>query len=196
MALTTVLVTTSWVKIANSGDAAMIENLTRSKVVYLQTSSGAPSGGPAGLTLQEDTVGANGRINISLTQDLYAIVSDGTAQVSVDKNITGGTGSTTVTGSVLIGAAGTAGDTTVTLGGTAQNLFSGTTPTNGFEVSNPDATEDLWVSDSGAAVINGQGSWRLGPNGGTYTTPGGYKPVGAVSVLGATTAHKITARRW
>jgi hypothetical protein len=33
-------------------------------------------------------------------------------------------------------------------------------------------------------------------NGGGYETPSGYKPFGAVSVYGATTGHKITARKW
>lgn len=94
------------------------------------------------------------------------------------------------------GAAGADGSTTVTTGGVAQNLFAGATPAHGFEVCNPDASEDLWVSDSAAAAPNGTGSFRIAANGGTYTTPPGYRPIGAVSVYGATTGHKITARRW
>ena len=100
------------------------------------------------------------------------------------------------TPSVLIGAAGADGSTTITLGGTAQNLFAGATPTNGFEICNPDATNDLWVSDSTTAAANGTGSYRVAANGGTYTTPPGYKPIGAVSIVGAVTAQKITARKW
>jgi hypothetical protein len=98
--------------------------------------------------------------------------------------------------SVSIGQAGADGSTTVISGGVAQNLFSGTTPTNGFEICNPDASEDLWVSDSTTAAANNTGSYRVAANGGTYTTPNGYKPIGAVSIIGATTGHKITARRW
>lgn len=98
--------------------------------------------------------------------------------------------------SPLTSAQGVDGSTTITAGGTAQNLFSGATPTNGFSVGNPDASEDLWVSDSTTAAANGTGSIRVPANGGLYETPVGYKPVGAVSVVGATTGHKITARRW
>lgn len=93
-------------------------------------------------------------------------------------------------------AQGVAGDTTIATGGTAQDLFGGATPTNGFEICNPDATNDLWVSDSVTAAANGTGSYRVAANGGTYTTPWGYKPIGSVSIVGAVTGQKITARRW
>src|SRR5438105_8368871 len=43
--------------------------------------------------------------------------------------------------SALAGHAGTDGSTTITAGGTAQNLFGGSTPARGFEVSNPNASE-------------------------------------------------------
>lgn len=98
--------------------------------------------------------------------------------------------------SVAIGAAGADGSTTVATGGTAQNLFSGATPSNGFSIYNPDPTNDLWVSDSATAAANGQGSVRVFANGGGYETPPGYKPLGAVSIVGAVTGQKITARRW
>lgn len=95
-----------------------------------------------------------------------------------------------------ISAPGFDGSTTIVAGGTAQPLFAGVTPPNGFEICNPDPSEDLWVSDSAAAAANGTGSFRVAANGGTYTTPSGYRPIGAVSIVGATTGHKITARRW
>ena len=97
---------------------------------------------------------------------------------------------------VSIGQTGTAGDASITTGGTAQNLFSGTTPSNGFAIYNPDPSNDLWVSDSVTAAANGQGSIRIVANGGGYETPVAYKPVGAVSIVGATTGQKITARKW
>jgi hypothetical protein len=89
-----------------------------------------------------------------------------------------------------------AGDASITTGGTAQNLFGGVTPTSGFAIYNPDASNDLWVSDSTTASINGQGSIRIAANGGGFETASGYKPVGAVSIIGSTTGQKITARRW
>jgi len=94
--------------------------------------------------------------------------------------------------------AGTAsgGDTSIGSGGVAQNIFAAATPTHGWAVYNPDATEDLWVSDSTTAAANGQGSIRIAANGGGYETPPGYIGFHAVSVIGATTGHKVTARRW
>ena len=89
-----------------------------------------------------------------------------------------------------------AGDSSIATGGTAQLLFGGLVPANGFAVYNPDATNDLWISDSATAVANGRGSIRIAANGGWYETPIGYKPSGVVSIVGAVTAQKITARSW
>lgn len=88
------------------------------------------------------------------------------------------------------------GDATITTGGTARTLFNGQVPVNGWAVYNPDATNDLWVSDSATAAANGQGSIRVAANGGGYETPPGYKPSHSVSIIGAVTAQKITARAW
>ena len=88
------------------------------------------------------------------------------------------------------------GSTTITAGGTAQTLFSSIVPVNGFAIYNPDPVNDLWVSDSTTALANGTGSVRVPANGGWYETPKGYSSVGAVSIVGAVTGQKITARRW
>lgn len=97
---------------------------------------------------------------------------------------------------IVTGSTASDGSTTITLGGTAQNLFSGATPTNGWWTINPDATEDCWVSDSTTAAANNTGSARLVANGGSVMTPPGYKPFSAVSIVCATTGHKLTARKW
>ena len=96
----------------------------------------------------------------------------------------------------LSGNSTTDGSTTLTTGGTAQNLFSGTVPSNGYSICNPDPTNDLWVSDSATAAANGQGSIRIAANGGYYATEPGQKPMSAVSIIGTVTGQKITARRW
>ncbi|MCW6509836.1 hypothetical protein [Lichenifustis flavocetrariae] len=96
---------------------------------------------------------------------------------------------------VTMGKTASAGDVAVTAGGTAQTLFSGATPANGWKVANPDPAEDLWVSDSTTAAPNGLGSYRV-PAGGIITTEPGERPVGPVSVYGATTGHVVTARSW
>lgn len=97
---------------------------------------------------------------------------------------------------VNVGQAATAGDATVAAGGTAQNLFGGATPANGFSVANPNLADDCWISDSVTAAVNGRGSYRLAANGGEYDTPPAYKPVGAVSAICPTTGDVLTARRW
>lgn len=91
--------------------------------------------------------------------------------------------------------AATDGSTTIATGGAAQNLFGGAVPANGFAVFNPDASDELWISDTVVAAINGQGSVLI-PAGYEYTVPAGRKPLAAVSVLSAKTGHKITASRW
>lgn len=88
------------------------------------------------------------------------------------------------------------GSTSIVTGNVPQFLFQGSTPLSGYEVSNPHPTEDLWVTDQGTASIGGVGCFRVSYNGGTYTTPLGYAPLGPVSIIGATTGHRITARAW
>lgn len=97
---------------------------------------------------------------------------------------------------VVSGYAGSAGDASIATGGTAQTLFGGATPVNGWAIDNPNVSDDLWCSDSTTAAINGQGSYRIAANGGGHETPQLYKPVGPLSCVGPVTGDKITARRW
>jgi hypothetical protein len=94
------------------------------------------------------------------------------------------------------GGLGIAGDATIAAGGVAQTIFGGTRPVHGWSVGNPNATDDLWCSDSATAAVNGLGSYRIAANGGLYETPDFYFPSGTVSCIGPTTGDKITARRW
>lgn len=89
----------------------------------------------------------------------------------------------------------TDGSGTITTGGTAQNVFGATVPTNGWAVYNPDASETMWVSDTATAAPNAAGSIPVFAGSG-YETPPGRKPLGAVSIVAATTGHKFTASRW
>ena len=113
---------------------------------------------------------------------------------------TAGTGTVSTLDAVLAvlpqAASGTDASSTITSGGTAQNLFSGATPANGFLVFNSDATEDLWISMSTTALANGTGSIRLAANGGGYETPLAMRPFHAVSIVGTTTGHEFTAISW
>lgn len=86
------------------------------------------------------------------------------------------------------------GSGTVAAGGSAQTLFGGLVPINGFLVQN-NSSAALWVSDAGVASAGGA-SIQLAASGGVFVTPSGYKPAGAVSLFGATTGQAFAARRW
>jgi hypothetical protein len=92
------------------------------------------------------------------------------------------------------GAAASDGSGTLATGGSAQALFGGIVPANGYVVQN-NSTAALWISDVGTASAGGA-SIQLTANGGTFATPSGYKPAGAVSLFGATTGQAFAARRW
>ena len=132
-------------------------------------------------------------------------VLDGKPFASFVLTVTNGTASVaTISGFALLlqssaanpSNTGVDGSSTIVTGGTAQSLFGGVVPTNGFAVYNPDPNNDLWISDSATAVANGVGCIRVVANGGGYETPVGCRPLGAVSIVGGVTAQKITARRW
>ena len=97
----------------------------------------------------------------------------------------------------VINSAGNAasdGSGTIGTGGSAQSLFGGAVPANGFLVQN-NSSAALWVSDVGAAA-NGGASIQIAANGGVFVTPSGYKPAGPISLWGATTGQAFAARRW
>jgi hypothetical protein len=96
----------------------------------------------------------------------------------------------------VVNAAGTAasdGSGTIATGGTAQSLFGGLVPANGWLVCN-NSSGALYVSDVGAASAGGA-SIQIAA-GATFATPSGYRPPGAVSIFGATTGQAFAARRW
>lgn len=88
------------------------------------------------------------------------------------------------------------GDTSITVGGTAQNLFASAIPTNGYRLGNPNASDDCWFSDTTTAAVNAQGSYFLAHGGGYYETPPGMKPSAAVSISCPVTGDKVSAVKW
>ena len=90
-------------------------------------------------------------------------------------------------------AAAIDGSATVIVGGTAQTLFAGVVPTNGYLVAN-DSSATIYVSDVGAATSGGA-SIPIAA-GAVFMTPSGYKPAGAVSLWGEATGQAFAARRW
>jgi hypothetical protein len=91
------------------------------------------------------------------------------------------------------GAAAADGSGAIAAGGSAQSLFGGIVPQNGFLVQN-NSSGNLWISDVGVASSGGA-SLQLGL-GALFVTPPGYKPAGAVSIFGPTTGQVFAARRW
>jgi hypothetical protein len=96
---------------------------------------------------------------------------------------------------------------TLTTGGTAQNAFTAQTTLHGFTISNIDATsgsgEPVWFSFTGTAVAGAAGSYPLAAptattfaNPTSYTTPPGFGTNHALSVIAATTSHKISCTWW
>ncbi len=85
------------------------------------------------------------------------------------------------------------GSGTVVAGGTAQAVFGGIVPVNGWLVAN-NSLQMLYVCDVGAATSGGA-SIPVAP-GAVFATPSGYKPAGAVSLFGGTTGQQYAARRW
>lgn len=95
-----------------------------------------------------------------------------------------------------ISVSGALQETTIAAGGTAQDLFSGATPANGFEIVNPpSATETLYFREANTATVAGAASMPI-VVGGSYVSPSGYKPTGRISVIATTTSHPVIARRW
>jgi hypothetical protein len=90
-------------------------------------------------------------------------------------------------------AAAVDGSGTVNAGGTAQTLFGGVVPVDGWLVAN-NSTVTVYVSDVGIATSGGA-SIPIAP-GAVFATPSGYKPSGPVSLYGATTSQAFAARRW
>lgn len=96
----------------------------------------------------------------------------------------------------VINTGGTAaidGSGSVVAGGTAQALFGGLFPANGYLVANNSSTT-LYVSDVGTATSGGA-SIPIAA-GAVFMTPSGYKPAGTVSLWGSTTGQAFAARRW
>lgn len=164
--------------ITGCGGAGSVSNAS-SAVATSSTNTGAVSYlyGFNGTTWDQLQADASKNLKVADASVVAAVTA---AAVPVPLPITG---STTTTAQV-----------TITTGGTAQNLFSAAQPTNGFEVCNPNATEDAWGSETTTAVANA--GFRVPANGGCYDSPVGSKPSGVVSIIAATTAHKLTVKNW
>jgi hypothetical protein len=94
----------------------------------------------------------------------------------------------------ITGNTSTVQQVAITTGGTAQNLFSGATPTNGYEVCNADASIDAWISETTTAAANT--GYRVPANGGCYSPPLLSKPASAISVFSTKTGLQLAVRSY
>lgn len=105
---------------------------------------------------------------------------------SYNVNIVGSDGSD---GSPL--PSGTNRSSSITLGGTAQNLAAANTARRGLVGQNI-SSGDLWINEiGGTAAVDADGSYKVSP-GSTFEVSTNR----AVSIVGATTGQKFTATEW
>lgn len=95
----------------------------------------------------------------------------------------------------------------IATGGTAQNIITASPGLHGFCLMNIDPTngsgEPVWISFTGTAAASSNASYPLAaPAAATFSTPGSFcSPLGAgfntnVSVIAATSGHKISCTKW
>lgn len=88
----------------------------------------------------------------------------------------------------------------LTLGGTAQVIMAANPARQGFLIQDIDEVnvEPVWFCTTAGAVINGVGSFSLAPSPGAGYPGGQIQGVisNAISVVAATTGHKISAIEW
>ncbi len=187
---------------AQSLTAGVVYVMTMDLAGTLCTGSGGGGGGTA-VTIADGADVAEGAITDA------AATTGGTGTVSAKlrlmtsqlATIIGNQASTGVQGAVNVTLSDCSG--TITTGGAAQNAFAANAGRHGFTIANIDTTEVLWVSFTTTAVASGTGSYPLGPADATtfgslssFTSPLGMGINTALSVVGATTAHKFTCTVW
>lgn len=83
----------------------------------------------------------------------------------------------------------------ITIGGTAQNVCAANTNRRGWSVQNLSA-ENLYVNDLGTAHATDGASMTIQPGGYLCSQPNEEVAKGAISIIGATTGSKFYAREW
>lgn len=91
------------------------------------------------------------------------------------------------------GVKGTDISGTITLGGTAQTIAAANGGRLGFWIQN-NSSGDLWINTLATAVAS-QPSLKIAA-GALYESPVGLAPVGAISIIGATTGQAFSAREF
>jgi hypothetical protein len=139
-----------------------------------------------------------------------AWVSGSGSLVAISKTIANAVAGALPTGANSVGYVGSIPNVTptdcslaLTTGGTAQNIIAAASTIHGFTIANIDTSEVLWMSFTTTAAASTIASYPLAPATATtfaglssYTTPPGFGSNHAVSVVAATTGHKISCTSW
>ena len=159
-------------------------------------------------------IGCLGQID----DDVKGAIAAGTniiGKVGIDQTTPGTTNGVQITaGTANVGQVGgsvniapTSCSLAVTTGGTAQNIIAASATVHGFTIANIDTSagsgEPIWINFVGTAAASTNDSFPLAAPTATtfaslssYTTPLGFGTSHAVSVIAATTGHKISCVRW
>lgn len=111
-------------------------------------------------------------------------------EVGIDQTTQGVTNAVTIVGRITK----TNRSSTITTGGTAQNLMVENITRLGWQLQNNSAN-DLWFNEIGGTAVQSQPSFKLTP-GSSYECPVGAISTSAISIIGSTTGQQFTAREW
>lgn len=90
----------------------------------------------------------------------------------------------------------TDGSTTITAGGTSQQVFAANTSRAYLICQNLDPTEDLWLNFTSAAAILTAGSIDIKAGGGAYVMENNFVSTEAINLNATTTGHKFTCKQF
>jgi hypothetical protein len=210
--------------VTNTGSAIPAGSAIIGKVGIDQTTPGTTNGAAiVGVNAATALAGAGatgtGALRVTAAQDTTTIAGSapGTAG-SASSNVVTVQGVASMTPVLVTPAAGstvqgavnvtpTDCSGTITAGGTAQNAIAATATIHGFTIANIDAAtgsgEPLWISFTTTAAASTVASYPLSaPTATTFTGLSSYSsPLGfglnhALSIIGATTAHKFSCTYW
>lgn len=87
------------------------------------------------------------------------------------------------------------GSVQIQAGSPDTTLFGGVVPAHAYMLQN-NTSAAVWFNDTGNPAAATGPSFQLLPNGGSFITPRGYVPTGAVHIFGGTPGQWVTARYW
>ena len=177
----------------------VVDVATSNNNLYSAITAAAPCLNATTATTNTYTTGQTNGANCDLHGNLYANVS------ALPALVAGAAAIGTVTGNVNVTPTDCSG--TIATGGTAQNAIAATATIHGFTIANIDSTtgsgEPLWISFTTTAAASTVASYPLSAPAATtftglssYSSPLGFGLNHALSIIGATSAHKYSCTYW